>query len=110
MDLNVQVVPGSTILLDMDAELRRVTQLAQIASSFPGVANLPELWKEIVRKSGFANDTERFALGSMPMPATTALEPSMTETGGIPGLPPIPGTPSPTPMMMGSNPAMEQGL
>lgn len=105
-DAQIQVVPGSTVLMDKDMELRRITQLANIAVQLApsGVVNVMELWKEILRKSGFSNDVDRFVQSSTKMPQEAS------QPGAIPQLPPSKGTPSPTPMSMGSNPAQEQGL
>lgn len=102
MDINVQVVAGSTISLDKDSELRRINQLAQIASQFPQNVNAKELFKQMIIKSGFSGEADKFLKDEEPLPLPQAKKPK--------GMEPIPGIPSPTPMEMGSIPAMEQGL
>jgi len=103
-DAQIQVVAGSTVLMDKDMELRRIMQLSNVAIPFiqAGIANGEEIWKEIVRKSGFSNDAERFV--------TVNPAPNMKNTTGLGGIPPVAGVPSPTPQNVGTNPADQQNL
>ena len=66
-DMQIQVVGGSTVSLDKQAESKKISQLIELGTVFAPIANMEEIYKEGLRAIGLKN-WQRFIKTTGPMP------------------------------------------
>lgn len=101
-DLDIQVVPGSTVSLDREAEIRRYERLSQFLMNAnlqqPGLVNMTKWFRDGLKKLGYAGD-EYINEAQAPLPPGIA-----NNIPNMPGQTNQPGVPTALPMQTGSMP------
>jgi len=99
-DIEIQVVPGSTMSLDKNAEVRWMERLMQAAAAAPGVVNVSAIFKDWLTKLGYSN-ADKYIIqpqASLPVPGLDGSTPS------LPGLVNQAGESTQTPMQLNLQP------
>lgn len=102
-DIQIQIVPGSTVSLDREAEIRRFERLSQFLVNAntmqPGLVKTGKWFKDGLNKLGYAGD-EYINVDVAP---PQAVDPN--NASKVPGTQNLPGAPTPTPMQQGRMPS-----
>ena len=104
-DLQIQVVPGSTVSLDREAEIRRFERLSQFLvnanTAQPGLVKTGKWFKDGLNKLGYAGG--EYINEDVAPPQ--AVDPN--QLSKVPGVPNQPGVPTPTPQELGNQPNLK---
>ncbi|MBU1075851.1 MAG: hypothetical protein KKH98_01070, partial [Spirochaetes bacterium] len=102
-DVQIQVVPGSTVSLDREGEIRRFERLSQFLINAnmaqPGLVKTGKWFKDGLNKLGYSGDEYINEDAPSPLPPGIA-----NNVPKIPGAPNLPGVPTPTPYQLDNNP------